>query len=95
MTYMDVQSIQNLQSRFVSREVGNELILVPLTNNVAQMNSMFTLNETGKFIWENLAKTSNINELVAIMTCEFDIDPETARIDIQAFLKKLETVLNK
>jgi hypothetical protein len=47
---MDVQSIKNLQSRFVSREVGNELILVPLTNNVAQMNSMFTLNETGKFM---------------------------------------------
>ena len=92
---MDVQSIKNLQSRFVSREVGNELILVPLTNNVAQMNSMFTLNETGKFIWENLITTTSIDELVAIMTCEFDIDPETARIDINTFLKKLETVLNK
>lgn len=92
---MDVQSILNLQSQFVSREVGNELILVPLTNNVAQMNSMFTLNETGKFIWENLSKTSGTDELVTIMTCEFDIDPETARIDIESFLKKLETVLNK
>ena len=46
---MNLQTLHELKSRFVARNVGNELILVPLTANVAQMNELFTLNETGKF----------------------------------------------
>lgn len=92
---MSLLSLYNLKSRFVSREVGNELVIVPLTGNVAQMNELFTLNETAKFIWENIQENSTIADIENAMTNEFDIDNEKARTDIENFLIKLESMLNK
>ena len=90
---MDLQTLYNMKSKFVARSVGNEMILVPLTGNVAQMNELFTLNETARFIWENITKDTTTAELENLMTEAFDIDDATARKDIEVFLKHLETTL--
>ncbi|MFA5046062.1 MAG: PqqD family protein [Paludibacter sp.] len=90
---MYLQKLYALKSRFVVRAVDNELILVPLTGNVAQMNELFTLNETGKFIWENLGKKTTIENLETLVTEAFDVDADTAKKDIENFIKKLETIL--
>ena len=90
---MEIQSLYKLKSKFVAREVGDELIIVPLSGNVAQMNALFTLNETGKFIWENVTDSNSIDDMVTLMTDEFDIDSQTARKDIEAFLHRIETTL--
>ena len=90
---MDITKISNLKSKFVSREVGNELILVPLTNNVAQMSELFTLNETAKFIWENITEETTTNNLQSSMIETFDIDTETAKKDIENFLTQMEKLL--
>lgn len=91
---MDIQKLVELKSRFVARESGNEMILVPLTNNVAQMSELFTLNETARFIWENATSDVNIDGLVSLMTENFDIDNSTAEKDINNFLKHIETILH-
>jgi len=88
---MTLQKLFNLKSKFVTRIVGEELILVPLTGNVAQMTALFTLNETGKFIWENINDKNTVEDIEYLMTEVFDIDRETAENDIRNFLKKLET----
>lgn len=90
---MEIQSLFKLKSRFVTREVGNELILVPLTGNVAEMSALFTLNETAKFIWDNATENNSIDDLVKLMIDTFDIDDQTAGKDIESFLEKLETTL--
>lgn len=90
---MEIQSLYKLKSKFVAREVGDELIIVPLSGNVAQMNAIFTLNETGKFIWNNATDTNSIDDLATQMTDTFNIDSQTARKDIETFLQKLETTL--
>ena len=88
---MNLQTLHKLKSKFVARNVGNELILVPLTANVAQMSELFTLNETGKFIWENINENSTILEIENSMIETFDIDSAIAKRDIDLFLSKLET----
>ena len=90
---MDLQTLYNLKTKFVAREVGNELILVPLSGNVAQMNELFTMNETAKFIWENTQGKTTITELENLMTETFDIDRDTAKKDIELFLIHLGSVL--
>jgi len=92
---MDIQTLFNIKSKFVAREVGNELILVPLTENVAQMSELFTMNETAKFIWENITETTTIKDIETSMTDTFDIDAETARKDIENFLLRMESLFAK
>ena len=36
----------------VSREIAGEVILVPIRQNMGDMESIFTLNETASRIWE-------------------------------------------
>ena len=92
---MDIQTLFNIKSKFVAREVGNELILVPLTGNVAQMSELFTMNETAKFIWENITETTTVEDIETSMTDTFDIDAETARKDIENFLLRMEKLFAK
>ena len=90
---MNTENLSKLKSRFVSREVDKELILVPLTGNIAKMNEMFTLNETAKLIWENMDKVANEEALTILITDEFDVSPEIASADVSTFIKHLETML--
>ena len=90
---MDLQTLYKIKTKFVAREVGNEMILVPLTGNVAQMSELFTLNETARFIWQNTKENTTFTDIENLMTTEFDIDPETAKKDIEKFMKVLESML--
>jgi hypothetical protein len=92
---MELKSFYNLKSKFVAREVGDELIIVPLSGNVAQMNELFTLNETARFIWENITENSTVQDLEDLMIASFDIDSTTARNDIEKFLNQLENMFSK
>ena len=75
--------------------MGNELIVVSLSANVAQMNELFTLNETAKVIWENLNEGADMSALIQTITDTFDIDRHTAEKDIAVFLQTLEAMLKK
>lgn len=92
---MEIESLFRLKSKFVTREVGNELIVVPLSANVAQMNELFILNETAKVIWENLNEGADMSALIQTITDTFDIDRHTAEKDIAVFLQTLEAMLKK
>ena len=92
---MDIQTLYHMKSKFVAREVGNELIIVPLSGNVAQMNELFTMNETAKFIWENISEKTSVEDIENAMTDTFDIDKETAKKDILVFLTQMESFFNK
>lgn len=92
---MDIQTLYNMKSKFVARKVGDELIIVPLSKNVARMNELFTMNETAKFIWENLTEEATVNDIEEAMNQAFDIDKETARKDIAIFLKQMEILFQK
>ena len=92
---MELKELLELKTKFVTREVGNELILVPLANNVAKMTELFTLNETAKFIWENSTEHTSMDELLNLMTGAFNIDQVTAATDINAFLNHLESLFRK
>ncbi len=77
------------KNAFAVQKVANDLILVPLKGNVAEMNEMFTLNESGSFIWEQLTEVSSLETIVASLVKEFEVDVETAEQDVVSFLEKL------
>lgn len=47
MTHLD--KIFRKTDNTVTKEVGDECIIVPMADNVADMESVFTLNDTGAF----------------------------------------------
>lgn len=90
---MDMNVLKQAKERVAERKVGDETVLVPLKGNVADLNEMFTLNEVGSFIWENLSADASIEGLTRLVTQEFDVDRHMAEADIRLFLQSLETYL--
>lgn len=90
---MDIQQLYRIKSKFVTRAVGNELIIVPLSGNVAQMNELFTLNETAKLIWENLDENASLESMQTLLTETFEVDKTTALNDVESFLFRMEKLL--
>ena len=93
MISQQIENILKAKERFAARKVGGELVLVPLKNSVAEMEEMFTLNEVGSLIWEDIQKGTTEQTLIDAIVNEFDIDPFTASEDLQAFLDSLSTHL--
>ncbi len=92
-TIMNIIEIFNKKSLFSTRNVGGELILVPVKNKVADMNEIFTLNEVGCFIWDNIDGKKNMDDIVNILVSEFDVDEDTARNDLSEFLERVNKLM--
>lgn len=79
-----------LKSKFVAREVGGELVVVPLTGNIAHMNELFTFNASAKLLWEELKEDSTEETLVQALLDNYDVDETVAAADVKKFLARLE-----
>ena len=77
-----------LKEGFVLRRVAGETVVIPSGNEI-NLNTMITLNETGEFLWDYLTRGTDIEELVAALLREYDVDETTARSSADAFVAKL------
>ena len=75
----------------VSRQIGGEVILVPIRSTIADMNYLYTLNSTAARIWQLLDGVNDLEDIHQQICREFDIDPLEAKTDldevIQDFLR--------
>jgi len=77
----------------VPRKTGDEYVLVPLSNNIADMDRVYTLNETGAFIWERLDGKTDLATILKEMQKTFDVDKKTAEQDLRDFIDQLQEYL--
>jgi hypothetical protein len=57
---------------------------------VPSTGESFTLNEIGKKVLESLKEGKSANEIVEILTQEFDVDTHTAEKDVNDFITQLK-----
>ena len=88
-----LKTIVSHSPSIVTRKTGNEYVLVPITNNIADMNSVYTLNETGAFIWDHIDGKRTLEEIISALTAEYDIDSVNAEKDVFAFVDNMSKYL--
>jgi len=88
-----LKSIVSQSESIVTRKTGNEYVLVPITDNIADMNSVYTLNETGAFIWEKIDGKRDLDEIIAAVINEYDIDRKSAESDVFSFIENMSKYL--
>ncbi|MCX6334279.1 MAG: PqqD family protein [Bacteroidia bacterium] len=89
----DLNSVVSQSPSVVTRKTGNEYVLVPIANNIADMNSVYTLNETGAFLWEQIDGKKSVKDLIDAMISEYDINKETATADVISFIEEMNIYL--
>lgn len=89
----NLTSVYSRSPDIVTRKTGSEYVLVPVTNNIADMNSVYTLNETGAFIWELIDGVKSVGDLIDAVTSEYEIDRESAGNDVFSFIENMSNYL--
>ncbi len=79
-----------IKENYVLRQVAGENLVVPLGENSVNFNSIITLNESGKFLWEQLQTDTTAEKLVDAMLGVYEIDRKTAERDVLSFIKSLK-----
>ena len=79
-----------IKSGFAKREIAGSIIVVPVGKTSLEFNGMITLNESGSFFWDCFTNDITVDDAVKMITDEYDVDANTARADIEKFVKMLE-----
>ena len=76
----------------VFRAIEGEMILVPIRRRTADLESIYTLNETGARIWELIDGQHTLREIRDIIAQEYEVTPEEAEADLAEFMAYLEEI---
>jgi hypothetical protein len=79
------------ETDLVTREIAGETIVVPVRNNVGDLDSIYTLNELGTLIWQHIDGKNTVTQIVDAICSAYDVTAEEAKKDALEFLKSLET----
>ncbi|HBX53358.1 MAG: hypothetical protein A2275_16910 [Bacteroidetes bacterium RIFOXYA12_FULL_35_11] len=81
------------KQNLVARRVGDEYILVPVVNKVAEMDKVYTLNEVGAFIWDQIDGKKTVDEIIQAVTHQYEVKRIIAQDDVINFIKKTENII--
>lgn len=81
-------AVYTKSSDIVFRKIAGEVILVPIRDNVANLESIYTLNEVACRIWELIDGHKDAKQLGDIITEEYVVQPEIAEKDLSEFLSQ-------
>jgi hypothetical protein len=70
----------------VTRTVAGEVLLIPVSGELADIQRVFVLNSVADCIWEHLDGSLTSREICTRVAERFEVDWETASHDVDAFL---------
>ena len=74
----------------VSREIEGDLIIVPIASGIGDAeDELYTLNETGRAIWQRLDGKRTLHEIAADLAADFSAPPEQITRDVLGLAAEL------
>lgn len=74
---------------FISRAIGDETIVVPVSDGVSNLEAVFTLNAVGAVIWNGIDGAASVDDLAHAVVREFAVEPAVATRDVVEFIDLL------
>jgi hypothetical protein len=87
-----LEKVYKKSESIVSRRIGDEYILVPIRQDVGDLESIYTLNETGALIWELIDGKLKVGEIKESLLEAFEVEPDEAEKDLIEHLQQLEGI---
>ena len=74
---------------FILRQIAEEYLLIPVGEAALRMNGLLGLSESGYLLFQRLQSDCTREDLVQVLLGEYDVSPETAALDVDAFLNTM------
>ena len=79
-----------IKEGFILRKVGKQYVVAATGKASKDFNGMIRLNASAAYVFELLKEDMTEEALVDALLKEYDVDEETAKLDVDAFLSKLK-----
>ncbi len=82
----------------VTRRLAEETVILPIRNTVADLTAIYTLNETGSFVWDRLDGAHSVGDVVTDLIAAFEVEVAEAQrtvLDLIADLRSEGLVREK
>lgn len=90
MSEINCEKVYFPSDDIVAREIEGELIIVPLVSGIGDLDDeLFTLNETGKAIWEQLDGKTNLSTVIARLSQDYDAPIGQIESDVLGLVEEL------
>lgn len=76
---------------YVTRRIGDETVIVPVTGRVGDLDAIYTLNDVGSFVWELIDGTRSARTIVDALLDAYDVTREVAAQDVDELLAALRS----
>ena len=87
----ELEIVYRKSEELVEREIEGELIIVPLTSGIADMeDELYTLNPVGRDVWERLNAKRSVGNIVEELLELYQGEKEEIRADVLGFLAELK-----
>ena len=90
--HMGMEQVFARDPNFVSRRIEAETILVPIRNNVGDLDCIFSLNPVGALVWEQLDGVATLGDIRDRIVGEYDVSATAAEADLNAFVAEMESI---
>lgn len=81
-----------ITDNFILREIAGEHILIPVGEAALRVHGMVTLSESAVILYEKLQSECTEEDLVDVLTAEYEVDRDEALRDVGAFLGQMRQV---
>lgn len=78
-----------IHNSIVMREILGETVLVPVKTIPGGFNGIFSLNETGRLIYDRLLAGDTQEQITAAVVAEYEVAKEQAEADVSEYLGRL------
>ena len=76
------------EKSFVIKESNNEMVLVPLTNQIVDMTNVMLLTETAAVVLKSLNGNKSLKDICGEMVNDYNIDIDVLEKDVVQFIEK-------
>ena len=73
---------------FVERQLGDETVLVPISQIGVDVQSIFTLNDTAAAVWKTLETGHSEEDLITAIESQYAADKGVIRRDVHDLLEE-------
>jgi hypothetical protein len=85
----DRKKVFKKNESIVSRKIADEMLLVPVRGELADMQKIFSLNPVAEHVWECLDGTLDFKDICNKIVDSFDVEQKQAETDVFEFIDDL------
>lgn len=90
---INLKNHYTVSDEVISKEIEGEIVIVPLESGIGKLDeSIFSLNKTGKIIWDMLDGSMSIEKIIDNLSSEFSESKKTIGSDV---IELVTTLVNK